>query len=144
MFFKILVLLAVAAGRVYLIKHPRRGQAAGAFHAAPARRKPAFVALCVGAALSLLASLMSAVLWMGAVAGGVTGGGYRGQADYLLPVAGRPLAPAAACGGGAGFPRPGRGAPPPAAPPPAPPPPPPAPPGRAAPAPPPRGAPPPR
>ena len=31
---------------------------------------------------------MSAVLWMGAVAGGVTGGGYRGQADYLLPVAG--------------------------------------------------------
>ena len=44
------------------------------------------MALCVGAALSLLASLMSAVLWMGAVAGGVTGGGYRGQADYLLPV----------------------------------------------------------
>ena len=88
MFFKILVLLAVAAGLVYLIRQPRRGQAAGAFHAAPARRKPAFVALCVGAALSLLASLMSAVLWMGAVAGGVTGGGYRGQADYLLPVSG--------------------------------------------------------
>ena len=35
MFFKILVLLAVAAGLVYLIRQPRRGQAAGAFHAAP-------------------------------------------------------------------------------------------------------------
>ena len=58
------------------------------------------MALCVGAALSLLASLMSAVLWMGAVAGGVTGGGYRGQADYLLPVAG-PLALAVACAVGA-------------------------------------------
>ena len=40
MFFKILVLLAVAAGLVYLIRQPRRGQAAGV-HAAPARRKPA-------------------------------------------------------------------------------------------------------
>ncbi|WZB72027.1 hypothetical protein WJ968_10450 [Achromobacter xylosoxidans] len=29
MFFKILVLLAVAAGLVYLIKQPRRGAAAG-------------------------------------------------------------------------------------------------------------------
>ncbi|MFG0233228.1 preprotein translocase subunit TatB [Achromobacter sp. 413638] len=105
MFFKILVLLAVAAGLVYLIRQPRRGQAAGAFHAAPARRKPAFVALCVGAALSLLASLMSAVLWMGAVAGGVTGGGYRGQADYLLPVAGCLLALAVACAVGAFFKR---------------------------------------
>ena len=36
MFFKILVLLAVAAGLVYLIKQPRRGQAAGAF--TPRRR----------------------------------------------------------------------------------------------------------
>ena len=99
MFFKILVLLAVAAGLVYLIKQPRRGQAAGAF--TPRRRKPAFVALCVGAALSLLASLMSAVLWMGAVAGGVTGGGYRGQADYLLPVSGCLLALAVACAVGA-------------------------------------------
>ena len=98
MFFKILVLLAVAAGLVYLIKQPRRGQAAGA---TPRRRKPAFVALCVGAALSLLASLMSAVLWMGAVAGGVTGGGYRGQADYLLPVSGCLLALAVACAVGA-------------------------------------------
>ena len=99
MFFKILVLLAVAAGLVYLIRQPRRGQAAGA---TPRRaRKPAFVALCVGAALSLLASLMSAVLWMGAVAGGVTGGGYRGQADYLLPVAGCLLALAVACAVGA-------------------------------------------
>ena len=100
MFFKILVLLAVAAGLVYLIKQPRRGQAAGASRRA-ARRKPAFVALCVGAALSLLASLMSAVLWMGAVAGGVTGGGYRGQADYLLPVSGCLLALAVACAVGA-------------------------------------------
>ena len=97
MFFKILVLLAVAAGLVYLIKQPRRGQAAGARRAG----KPAFVALCVGAALSLLASLMSAVLWMGAVAGGVTGGGYRGQADYLLPVSGCLLALAVACAVGA-------------------------------------------
>ena len=58
------------------------------------------MALCVGAALSLLASLMSAVLWMGAVAGGVTGGGYRGQADYLLPVVAL-LALAVACAVGA-------------------------------------------
>lgn len=104
MFFKILVLLAVAAGLVYLIKQPRRG-AAGPLHATRTRRKPAFVALCVGAALSLLASLMSAVLWMGPVAGGVTGGGYRGQADYLLPVAGCLLALAVACAVGAFFKR---------------------------------------
>lgn len=105
MFFKILVLLAVAAGLVYLIKQPRRGAAAGPLHATRTRRKPAFVALCVGAALSLLASLMSAVLWMGPVAGGVTGGGYRGQADYLLPVAGCLLALAVACAVGAFFKR---------------------------------------
>ncbi|WZB60225.1 preprotein translocase subunit TatB [Achromobacter xylosoxidans] len=74
-------------------------------HATRTRRKPAFVALCVGAALSLLASLMSAVLWMGPVAGGVTGGGYRGQADYLLPVAGCLLALAVACAVGAFFKR---------------------------------------
>ena len=99
MFFKILVLLAVAAGLVYLIRQPRRGQAAGAARRRAASR-PSW-RLCVGAALSLLASLMSAVLWMGAVAGGVTGGGYRGQADYLLPVAGCLLALAVACAVGA-------------------------------------------
>ncbi|WP_235490442.1 hypothetical protein [Achromobacter sp. DMS1] len=48
-----------------------------------------------------MASLLCVVLWMGSVAGGVTGGGYRGEADFLLPVAGSLLALAVACAVGA-------------------------------------------
>jgi hypothetical protein len=55
----------------------------------------------VAAAIATVASLLSVVLWMGSVAGGVTGGGYRGEADFLLPVAGSLLALAVACAVGA-------------------------------------------
>ncbi|MCW0208986.1 MAG: preprotein translocase subunit TatB [Achromobacter sp.] len=100
MIFKILMLLLVVAGLDYRNNPPRRGPAAAPY--APARpRRPAFVALCVAAAISTVASLLSVVLWMGSVAGGVTGGGYRGEADFLLPVAGSLLALAVACAVGA-------------------------------------------
>lgn len=100
MIFKILMLLLVVAGLVYWIKQPRSVQASASY--APARpRRPAFVALCVAAAIATVASLLSVVLWMGSVAGGVTGGGYRGEADFLLPVAGSLLALAVACAVGA-------------------------------------------
>ncbi|KGD87874.1 preprotein translocase subunit TatB [Achromobacter sp. RTa] len=100
MIFKILMLLLVVAGLVYWIKQPRGVQAAAPY--APARpRRPAFVALCVAAAISAVAAALSVVLWMGSVAGGVTGGGYRGEADFLLPVAGSLLALAVACAVGA-------------------------------------------
>jgi len=38
---------------------------------------------------------------MGGVAGGVTGGGYHGEADFLLPVAASLLALSVACAVGA-------------------------------------------
>ena len=86
MFFKILVLLAVAAGLVYLIRQPRRGQAAGA---TPRRRAASRLRGAVRRRRAVAAGFADE---RGAVdgrgGGGVTGGGYRGQADYLLPVAG--------------------------------------------------------
>ncbi|MGY6269521.1 preprotein translocase subunit TatB [Achromobacter denitrificans] len=100
MIFKILMLLLIAAGLVYWIKQPRGVQPAAPY--APARpRRPAFIALCIAAAISAVAALLTAILWMGSVAGGVTGGGYRGEADFLLPVSGSLLALAVACGVGA-------------------------------------------
>ncbi|WP_251863423.1 preprotein translocase subunit TatB [Achromobacter sp. Marseille-Q4962] len=104
MIFKILMLLLVVAGLVYWIRQPLGVQDAAS--RGPARpRRPAFVALCVAAAIATVASLLSVVLWMGSVAGGVTGGGYRGEADFLLPVAGSLLALAVACAVGAFFKR---------------------------------------
>ena len=50
------------------------------------------MALCIAAAISAVAALLTAVLWMGSVAGGVTGSGYHGEADFLLPVSGSLLA----------------------------------------------------
>ncbi|EHK67517.1 hypothetical protein [Achromobacter arsenitoxydans] len=100
MIFKILMLLLVVAGLVYWIKQPRRIQAGAPYASAPARR-PAFIALCVATAISLVAAILTALLWMGSVAGGVTGGGYHGEADYLLPVSGSLLALAVACAVGA-------------------------------------------
>jgi uncharacterized membrane protein (UPF0182 family) len=44
---------------------------------------------------------MTFLLWAGGVAGGVTGGGYHGQVDFLLPVAGTLLALAVVCAVGA-------------------------------------------
>ena len=78
MIFKILMLLLVVAGLIYWVKQPRRVQADVPYASARPRR-PGFIALCVAAAISAVASLLSAVLWMGGVAGGVSGGGYRGQ-----------------------------------------------------------------
>ncbi|WP_454695198.1 preprotein translocase subunit TatB [Achromobacter aegrifaciens] len=100
MIFKILMLLLVVAGLVYWIKQPRRLQPAASYP--PARpRRPVFIALCIAATISVVASLLTALLWMGSVAGGVTGGGYHGEADFLLPVSGSLLALAIACAVGA-------------------------------------------
>ncbi|KXJ64710.1 preprotein translocase subunit TatB [Achromobacter mucicolens] len=100
MIFKILMLLLVVAGLVYWIKQPRRVQPGTPYRSAPARR-PAFIALCVATAISLIAAILTALLWMGGVAGGVTGGGYHGEADFLLPVAASLLALSVACAVGA-------------------------------------------
>ncbi len=100
MIFKILMLLLVVAGLVYWIKQPRRIQPGAPYRTVPARR-PAFIALCVATAISLVGAILTAVLWMGGVAGGVTGGGYHGEADFLLPVAGALLALSVACAVGA-------------------------------------------
>lgn len=103
MIFKILMLLLVVAGLIYWIKQPRGVQPVAY---APARpRRPAFIALCIAAAIAAIAALLTAVLWMGSVAGGVTGGGYRGEADFLLPVSGALLALSVACAIGAFFKR---------------------------------------
>ena len=91
MIFKILMLLLVAAGLIYWIKQPRGGTPYSPYPTARPRR-PVFIALCIAAALSVAASLMTFLLWAGGVAGGVTGGGYRGQGDFLLPGAGTRLA----------------------------------------------------
>ena len=91
MIFKILMLLLVVAGLIYWIKQPRGGQPYSSYPAARPRR-PVFIALCIAAALSVAASLMTFLLWAGGVAGGVTGGGFHGQVDLLLPVAGSLLA----------------------------------------------------
>jgi len=100
MIFKILMLLLVVAGLVYWIKQPRRIQPGAPYPSVPARR-PAFIVLCVATAISLVAAILTALLWMGGVAGGVTGGGYHGEADFLLPVSGSLLALAVACAVGA-------------------------------------------
>ncbi|WP_217617538.1 preprotein translocase subunit TatB [Achromobacter sp. GbtcB20] len=100
MIFKILMLLLVVAGLVYWIKQPRRVQLGTPYRSAPVRR-PAFIALCVATAISLIAAILTALLWMGGVAGGVTGGGYHGEADFLLPVAASLLALSVACAVGA-------------------------------------------
>lgn len=97
MIVKILMLAAVVAALFYMVMQPRRG----GYGAPPARRTPLFIALCLAAALSVTGALVTAVLWMGSVAGGVTGGGYRGEADFLLTIAGALLAFAVACGVGA-------------------------------------------
>lgn len=100
MIFKILMLLLVVAGLVYWIKQPRRIQPSAPY--APVRpRRPIFIALCIAAAISVVASLLTALFWMGGVAGGVTGGGYHGEADFLLPVSGSLLALGTACAVGA-------------------------------------------
>ncbi|MNV52551.1 hypothetical protein D3C71_1446510 [compost metagenome] len=100
MIFKILMLLLVVAGLVYWIKQPRRIQPGSPYQ--PVRpRRPVFIALCIAAAISVVASLLTALLWMGGVAGGVTGGGYHGEADFLLPVSGSLLALGTACAVGA-------------------------------------------
>lgn len=100
MIFKILMLLLVVAGLVYWIKQPRRVQPGMPYP--PVRpRRPVFIALCIASAISVVASLLSALLWMGGVAGGVTGGGYHGEADFLLPVSGSLLALGVACAVGA-------------------------------------------
>ena len=104
MIFKILMLLLVVAGLVYWIKQPRRVQPGAPYQ--PVRpRRPIFIALCIAAAIAVVASLLTALLWMGGVAGGVTGGGYHGQVDFLLPVAGTLLALAVVCAVGAFFKR---------------------------------------
>ncbi|WMD21435.1 preprotein translocase subunit TatB [Achromobacter seleniivolatilans] len=100
MIFKILMLGLIVAGVIYWIKQPRRVQAAAPYQPLPARR-PIFIALCIATALAAAGSVLSALLWMGGVAGGVTGGGYRGEADFLLPVSGSLLALAIACAVGA-------------------------------------------
>ena len=106
MIFKILMLLLIVAGLIYWIKQPRRVLPGAAYAPAPGNtRRPVFVALCIGAAISAVAALLTALLWMGAVAGATTGGGYRGQADFLLPVSGCLLALAVGCAVGAFFKR---------------------------------------
>lgn len=105
MIFKILMLAAVVAGLFYLVMQPRRGRSGFNGSPAPVRRSPLFIALCVAAALGLSGALITAVIWMGSVASGVTGGGYHGQADFLLTIAGALLAIAIACGVGAFFKR---------------------------------------
>ncbi|WP_313623042.1 preprotein translocase subunit TatB [Achromobacter sp.] len=100
MIFKILMLLLVVAGLIYWIKQPRRVLPGAPYRTVPARR-PAFIVLCVATAIALVAAILTAVLWMGSVAGGVTGGGYRGEADFLLPVSGSLLAVSIACAVGA-------------------------------------------
>lgn len=101
MIIKILMLAAVVAALFYMVMQPRRGRAGYQGGAAPARRAPLFIALCLATALALTGALVTAVLWMGSVAGGVTGGGYHGEADFLLTIAGVLLAMAVACGVGA-------------------------------------------
>lgn len=101
MILKILMLAAVVAALFYMVMQPRRAR--GGYHgaAAPVRRAPLFIALCLATALSITGALVTAVLWMGSVASGVTGGGYHGEADFLLTIAGALLAIAVACGVGA-------------------------------------------
>ncbi|WP_063570036.1 hypothetical protein [Achromobacter ruhlandii] len=101
MIVKILMLAAVVAALFFMVMQPRRGRAGGATGPAPARRTPLFIALCLATALALTGTLVTAVIWMGSVAGGVTGGGYHGEADFLLTIAGALLAIAVACGVGA-------------------------------------------
>ncbi|WP_025136015.1 hypothetical protein [Achromobacter sp. DH1f] len=105
MIFKILMLAAVVAALFYMVMPPRRGRGGYAAGPAPVRRSPLFIALCLAAALGLSGALITAVIWMGSVAGGVTGGGYHGEADFLLTIAGALLAIAIACGVGAFFKR---------------------------------------
>lgn len=102
MIFKILILLLVVAGLIYWIKQPRRHPPGSPYAYAPARpRRPAFIALCIATALSTIGALATSIIWMGSVANGVTGGGYRGEQDFLLPVAGSLAALAVACAVGA-------------------------------------------
>ncbi|WP_263910831.1 preprotein translocase subunit TatB [Achromobacter sp. 79A6] len=105
MIFKILMLAAVVAALFYMVMQPRRGRGGYGAGPAPVRRSPLFIALCLAAALGLSGALITAVIWMGSVAGGVTGGGYHGEADFLLTIAGALLAIAIACGVGAFFKR---------------------------------------
>jgi hypothetical protein len=103
MIVKILMLAAVVAALFFMVMQPRRGRGRGGYATgpAPARRTPLFIALCLATALALTGTLVTAVIWMGSVAGGVTGGGYHGEADFLLTIAGALLAIAVACGVGA-------------------------------------------
>ncbi|ALX84854.1 preprotein translocase subunit TatB [Achromobacter denitrificans] len=101
MIVKILMLAAVVAALFFMVMQPRRGRGGHATGPAPARRTPLFIALCLATALALTGTLVTAVIWMGSVAGGVTGGGYHGEADFLLTIAGALLAIAVACGVGA-------------------------------------------
>lgn len=99
MIVKILMLAAVVAALFFMVMQPCRGR--GGHATGPARRTPLFIALCLATALALTGTLVTAVIWMGSVAGGVTGGGYHGEADFLLTIAGALLAIAVACGVGA-------------------------------------------
>lgn len=103
MIFKILILLLVAAGLIYWIKQPRRipPGAPGASYAPVRPRRPVFIALCIATVLAAVGALATSIIWMGSVANGVTGGGYRGEQDFLLPVAGSLAALAVACAVGA-------------------------------------------
>lgn len=100
MIVKILMLAAVIAALFFMVMQPRRGRGGYATDAAPARRAPLFIALCLSTALALTGTLITAVIWMGSVASGVTGGGYHGEADFLLTIAGALLAITVACGVG--------------------------------------------
>ena len=101
MIVKILMLAAVVAALFFMMMQPRRGRGGYATGPAPVRRTPLFIALCLATALALTGTLVTAVIWMGSVAGGVTGGGYHGEADFLLTIAAALLAIAVACGVGA-------------------------------------------
>lgn len=103
MIFKILILLLIAAGLIYWIKQPRRSPPGAPYapHAHVRPRRPAFIALCIATVLSAAGALATSIIWMGSVANGVTGGGYRGEQDFLLPLAGALAALAVACAVGA-------------------------------------------
>ncbi|AMG88580.1 hypothetical protein FYA99_10640 [Bordetella parapertussis] len=88
MLAKIILLAACVAALAYLLLSRRARPAAAPrpLRALPAGRRRMPLYLGVAAVLALAGALLSAFLLVTAMAGG-SGGGYRGQADFLQPVA---------------------------------------------------------
>ncbi|MBN3270068.1 hypothetical protein ACXXNA_19805 [Bordetella bronchiseptica] len=89
MLAKIILLAACVAALAYLLlsRRARPVAAPRPLRALPAGRRRMPLYLGIAAVLALAGALLSGFLLMTAMAGGVAGGGYRGQADFLQPIA---------------------------------------------------------